>query len=104
MRNVITACVAALALGGALLGGSAPATANSCGYEATTTVHLRSGPGTGYTSLGLLREGDRMGSPKAKRGSWRKTFTMDRTASGIKAGKVGWVKSAYLRRSVCMEY
>jgi hypothetical protein len=28
---------------------------------------------------------------------------MDRTASGIKAGKTGWVKKSYLRKSVCMQ-
>jgi uncharacterized protein YraI len=67
-----------------------------------TTVHLRSGPGSGYTSLGLLREGDHVGDPRKKRNGWWKTFTMERAASGIKAGREGWVKAGYLRQSVCM--
>jgi hypothetical protein len=29
---------------------------------------------------------------------------MDRTQSGIPAGKLGWVKATYLRPSVCMNY
>ncbi|MBQ0887873.1 hypothetical protein KBZ94_23605 [Streptomyces sp. RM72] len=100
---MITAAAAATLATSTLFVGPVPATAAGCGYEATTTVHLRSGPGSGYVSLGLLREGDRLGTPKAKRGGWWKTFTMDRTASGIKAGKTGWVKKPYLRKSVCMQ-
>ncbi|WP_186779880.1 SH3 domain-containing protein [Streptomyces salinarius] len=99
---MITAAAAAAFTAAALFAGPVPATAAGCGYEATTTVHLRSGPGSGYVSLGLLREGDRLGTPKQKRGGWWKTFTMDRTASGIKAGRTGWVKASYLRKSVCM--
>ncbi|MFE1455827.1 hypothetical protein ACFW7K_12660 [Streptomyces sp. NPDC058735] len=99
---MITAAAAAAFTAAALFAGPVPATAAGCGYEATTTVHLRSGPGSGYVSLGLLREGDRLGTPKEKRGGWWKTFTMDRTAAGIKAGKSGWVKASYLRKSACM--
>ncbi|CAM5615851.1 Putative secreted protein OS=Streptomyces glaucescens OX=1907 GN=SGLAU_32815 PE=4 SV=1 [Streptomyces glaucescens] len=92
-----------LPLSGALLA-PAPASASDCGYEATATVDFRSGPGTGYTSLGLLRAGDRMGDPKKRDGGWWKTFPMDRTKSGIKAGRMGWVKATYLRESVCMNH
>ncbi|MGW3681564.1 hypothetical protein [Streptomyces prasinus] len=103
MRKTITALACIAALGGGVLAGSGPASANSCGYQAKTTMHFRSGPGTGYTSWGLLREGDRLGRPQEKRNGWWKTFTMDRTASGIKSGKTGWVKGSYLRKSVCMQ-
>ncbi|MER5297650.1 hypothetical protein ABT382_37485 [Streptomyces pharetrae] len=103
MRKMITAAACAAALSGALLA-PAPATASDCGYEATATVHFRSGPGTGYTSLGLLRAGDRMGDPKKRDAGWWKTFPMDRTQSGIKAGRMGWVKATYLRESVCMNH
>jgi uncharacterized protein YraI len=101
MRKISLAAAATAALGVALLS-PASAPASGCGYEATATVHLRSGPGARYTSLGLLRSGDRMGDPEARRHGWWRTFPMDRTQSGIPAGKPGWVKAAYLRPSVCM--
>jgi uncharacterized protein YraI len=66
MRQIPLAAAAAGALCAALLS-TAPAPASGCGYEATATVHLRSGPGARYTSLGLLRPGDRMDDPKARR-------------------------------------
>ncbi|GHB03348.1 hypothetical protein GCM10010330_66990 [Streptomyces tendae] len=100
---MIAAAAAATLATAALFASPVPATAAGCGYEATTTVHFRSGPGSDYVSLGLLRDGDRVGTPKEKQGGWWKTFTMDRTASGIKAGKTGWVKKSYLRKSVCMQ-
>ncbi len=100
---MIAAAAAATFTAAILFAGPGPATAAGCGYTATTTVHFRSGPGSGYVSLGLLREGDRLGTPKEKRSGWWKTFTMDRTASGIKAGKTGWVKASYLSKSVCMQ-
>jgi uncharacterized protein YraI len=102
MRKIPLAAAVAAALGAALLS-PAPASASGCGYEATTTVHLRSGPGARYTSLGLLRPDDRMGDPEARRHGWWRTFPTARTQSGIPAGKAGWVKASYLRPSVCMK-
>ncbi|MFI7396229.1 hypothetical protein [Streptomyces tendae] len=102
-RLMIAAAAAATFTATALFASPAPAVASGCGYEATTTVHFRSGPGSSYVSLGLLRDGDRVGSPQKKQDGWWKTFTMERTASGISAGNTGWVKASYLRKSVCMQ-
>jgi hypothetical protein len=45
-----------------------------------------------------------MGDPKKRNGGRWKTFPMDRTQSGIEAGRMGWVKATYLRESVCMNH
>lgn len=85
----------------ASLVGPAAAGFNSCGYYPTTTVHLRTGPGTRYTSLGLVGLDDRMYAEKAS-GGWYRVTLSDRARSGLKSGTSGWVAKKYVRPAVCM--
>ncbi|MET9957190.1 SH3 domain-containing protein [Streptomyces sp. NPDC006339] len=83
---------------------SVPATipASTCGYDITgDSVHLRSGAGARYASLGHLRKGDDV-DVLAERGGWVKVRLDGRSASGIKDGTVGWVARKYVQPSVCM--
>ncbi|WP_158786543.1 SH3 domain-containing protein [Streptomyces sp. NRRL F-5065] len=79
----------------------APAKFNQCGYHPTTTVHLRTGPGARYTSLGLLGTSDSVRADKASDG-WYRVTTSDRARSGLPSGTVGWVAKQYLKANVCM--
>lgn len=83
--------------------GTALATANSCGYDVTSTIHLRSGPGTNYKSWGLLRKDDSVTNPTKKRGAWWKVSPMVEAQSGLSVNKVGWVHKSHLKPSVCMQ-
>lgn len=111
MRMMITAAAtAAVLLSGAAPVLAAPATApaaaaqlNSCGYDVNGHhVHLRSGPGTRYASLGHLSRGDLIDVDR-KTGGWYRVTVSERTRSGIKAGTTGWVSERYLKPSVCMQ-
>ncbi|MEU8623156.1 SH3 domain-containing protein [Streptomyces sp. NPDC048623] len=73
---------------------------NPCGFDITTTVHLRSGPGSRYASLGLLRQGDDV-DLTGEKGGWYRVTLADRSHSGIKNGTAGWVSKQYIRPSVC---
>ncbi|MFF3817232.1 SH3 domain-containing protein [Streptomyces bluensis] len=56
-------------------------------------VHLRSGPGTKYTSKGLLRNGVKFNEWCYPQGKW----SYGRVKSGPNNGKWGWVNIDYLR-------
>jgi len=103
-RRVATgAATLALLTGGAVA--MAPA-ASAVGYSActkyinawgstTTSVHLRTGPSTGYTSLGILSRGTSAYMRcTAKSGSW----TYVSVHEGANKGKVGWVYSSYIQK------
>jgi uncharacterized protein YraI len=64
--------------------------------EATTAVHLRSGPSSGYTSKGILYKGNDFKEYCNK--GW--TWSYGKVLSGANAGKWGWVYSDYLRFTV----
>ncbi|WP_405548094.1 SH3 domain-containing protein (plasmid) [Streptomyces phaeochromogenes] len=102
-RKITTAVLGATTLTLTSLLGAAPATANSCGYEVTSTVHLRSGPGTSYKSWGLLRKGDSVTNPSKKQGSWWKVEPTIEPQSGLSIDRDGWVNKRYLKPSVCMQ-
>ncbi|MHC3394685.1 SH3 domain-containing protein [Streptomyces lavendulocolor] len=74
---------------------------NSCGYNPASTVHLRTGPGTRYTSLGLLGPNDSVDADKESRGWYRVTVSYD-ARSGLKGGTTGWVSKRHLKPAVCM--
>ncbi|MFB7341145.1 SH3 domain-containing protein [Streptomyces hydrogenans] len=112
MRKIILIAVATAAL---LTGTAAPALAapglarptagefNRCGYEVTTDgVHLRSGPGTRYASLGLLRHYDAMSVDRAS-GDWYHVTLSADSAGGTRALTTGWVHKRYLTPSTCMQ-
>ncbi|UFQ99821.1 SH3 domain-containing protein [Streptomyces sp. Go40/10] len=81
-----------------------------CGYEVTDAVRLRTGPGTGYTALGLLHRGDAVYPSKARHGWYRVRLAYDsgshfgtRKSSGLREGTTGWVVKRALRASVCTQ-
>ena len=53
-------------------------------------INYRSGPGTSYTSKGLLYK-DRL-AVYCSSGSWYYTKLVHRSKSGMKAGTAGWVR------------
>ncbi|WNI31371.1 SH3 domain-containing protein [Streptomyces sp. ITFR-6] len=85
---------------------SAPATVakgfNSCGYQPTTTLMLRTGPSKKNTAIGQLHKGDVVAAHKAS-GAWYKVSTSYNTPSGLRAGTQGWVAKKYLKAEVCMQ-
>ncbi|MGW7362948.1 SH3 domain-containing protein [Streptomyces sp. NPDC054841] len=100
MRRAATATAAtALLLGGGAMAASPASAVGSCTKEmadytgwASTTVNLRSGPGTGYASLGLLQE-----DTKLTVRCWRSnTWAYVQVRSGANAGKYGWVSLRYI--------
>ncbi|PCG82288.1 hypothetical protein CIB93_30735 [Streptomyces sp. WZ.A104] len=107
MRSLIhkaatATAVAALSIGGvtamsspaAAAVGAGSCTRNMADYTAwtDTTVHLRSGPSTGYTSLGLLST-----DTKVTVMCWRSTtWAYVKVRSGANVGKTGWVSTSYL--------
>ncbi|GHA51583.1 MULTISPECIES: SH3 domain-containing protein [Streptomyces] len=82
---------------------------NECGYVVREdAVRLRTGPGTRYTVLGLLHEGDAVYAVQARHGWYKVRLAYDsgshygtRKSSGLKADTKGWTAKRYLRRSVC---
>ncbi|WP_037818539.1 SH3 domain-containing protein [Streptomyces sp. NRRL S-146] len=105
IRKAATAAASlALVLGGGIAMASPAAAAvgsSACTYNmadyngwASTTINLRTGPGTGYTSLGLLSKDTslRVYCWKGTSSAWAYTKVM----SGANAGRTGWVSAAYI--------
>ncbi|UXY29457.1 SH3 domain-containing protein [Streptomyces sp. HUAS TT20] len=100
-RIAATAASAAVILGGAVLTAptaSAASLPKACNLINTQTksvsmaVHLRSGPGTKYTSLGILHKGARFTEYCTKDYKW----SYGKVTNGPNKGKKGWVKYSYL--------
>ncbi|MFE9966483.1 SH3 domain-containing protein (plasmid) [Streptomyces sp. NBC_01724] len=91
--TLLLGATAVLATPAAAVGSSA-CTKNVTNYTAwaATTVNLRSGPGTGYTSLGLLQTDTKVTVSCWKSDSWAYLTVK----SGANSGKTGWVSLAYL--------
>ncbi|MET8982531.1 SH3 domain-containing protein [Streptomyces sp. NPDC004539] len=60
--------------------------------EASTSLNLRSGPGTSYTSLGILATGVKFTEYCTKDYAW----SYGKVTSGANKGKTGWVKYSLL--------
>lgn len=84
---------------------------NKCGYSVTTDgARLRTGPGSGYTTLGLLRKGDPV-SASQRRGDWYKVSLQwdsgsdygNRRSNGLKEGTTGWISKSLLQADTCMQ-
>jgi uncharacterized protein YgiM (DUF1202 family) len=58
-------------------------------------VNLRTGPGTNFTSLGQVHEGNRGVQLSSQRGSDGFTWYQVRMTTGPNAGRTGWVSSLY---------
>jgi uncharacterized protein YgiM (DUF1202 family) len=107
-RIVVTAVAAATLIVPALAGSAEAATSNSvvgpsaCGkkYPAdwwlypTTNVKLRSGPGSGYSALGLLPEGTGVEAKCIAKGKpgWMRVYVLN----GALDGRTGWVARKYI--------
>ncbi|MDX3230165.1 SH3 domain-containing protein [Streptomyces sp. ME19-01-6] len=100
-RIAAAAASAAVILGGAVLtaptasAASLPKACNLIGTqtkEVTDAVHLRSGPGTSYSSLGLLQDGNDFTEYCTKDYKW----SYGKVTSGANKGKKGWVKYSLL--------
>ncbi|MEU5662148.1 SH3 domain-containing protein [Streptomyces longwoodensis] len=101
-RAATATAVTALMLGGATAlaapasaVGSSACTKNVADYTAwtSTTVHLRNGPSTSYTSLGLLGTDTKITvACYAKNGSWAHI----KVRSGANSGKTGWISAYYI--------
>ncbi|GGW16373.1 hypothetical protein GCM10018980_18780 [Streptomyces capoamus] len=77
---------------------------NSCGYEVTDAIRLRTGLGTRYTALGLLHRGVAVYASQARGGWYRVRLAYDsgsasgtRKSSGLREGTTGWVVKRALR-------
>ncbi|MFI7100171.1 SH3 domain-containing protein [Streptomyces sp. NPDC050161] len=67
-------------------------------------LNFRAGPNTGYSALGLLYVGDEMEIitfRDAGPNQWDKVRLLRRSAGGLPAGSVGWVKQSYLTAPTC---
>jgi uncharacterized protein YraI len=100
-RIAAAAASAAVILGGAVLTAptaSAASLPKACNLivtqtkEASAAVNLRSGPGTNYTSLGLLSKGTDFTEYCTKDYKW----SYGKVTSGANKGKKGWVKYSLL--------
>lgn len=100
-RIAAAAASTAVILGGAVLTAptaSAASLPSACNLivtqtkEAATSVNLRSGPGTSYTSLGILSTGTDFTEYCTKDYQW----SYGKVTSGANKGKTGWVKYSYL--------
>lgn len=105
-RAVAVTSALVMAIGGASLAVAPTASAaipSKCQWQwsephratTTTAVNLRTGPGTGYTSLGILSKGTGfthycLAYPNGQNWAWGKV------TSGPNAGKTGWVYYSYL--------
>jgi hypothetical protein len=116
-RAVTLALATALAAGGAVGLGAESASASGPAPQAVTYVpwisgtatpsvsglRIRSGPGTGYTTFGLLYRGDHVRVVReVRRGSsgyWFGVHLTRRSASGLRSGFGGWVYAPYLRKA-----
>ena len=102
VRTIAAAAAsAAVILGGAVVAApsasaaSLPAACNlvlTLTKEASTSVNLRSGPGTSYTSLGILATGVNFTEYCTKDYAW----SYGKVTSGANKGKLGWVKYSLL--------
>ncbi|MET9669656.1 SH3 domain-containing protein [Streptomyces sp. NPDC006475] len=103
LKNRISALAVTtvVVVGGALAGApSAAAVPAACDWEwawpqtnnATATVHLRSGPGSGYTSKGLLQKGIKFQETCNKNFAWG----YGKVLTGANRGKWGWVAKSYM--------
>ncbi|MFD7340736.1 SH3 domain-containing protein [Streptomyces violascens] len=107
MRSLTRRAATATAVTALMLGGAtalaAPASAvgistctkNVADYNAwtSTTVHLRNGPSTSYTSLGLLRTDTKITvACYAKNSTWAYVAVR----SGANSGKSGWISASYI--------
>ncbi|MGW2425242.1 SH3 domain-containing protein [Streptomyces sp. NPDC001709] len=108
IRNLVLRSVApaalALAAAATLTVTTAPA-AHAVGENSKCTVNwtnfdakvgknawnYRTGPSTGYSSLGYLYRGDRL-KVLCSRGNWDYSQLTQRSKSGIPAGTRGWVR------------
>ncbi|MFD8940250.1 hypothetical protein ACFV0R_34210 [Streptomyces sp. NPDC059578] len=105
---VTTAAMAAVVCGAgpvpAAVGAPAAARFHQCGYEVENgPLHLRSGPGTRYASLGLLRENDWLHADRA-RGRWWHVELSAASRGGLPVSADGWVARRHLRKAICMNY
>ncbi|WP_199546331.1 SH3 domain-containing protein [Streptomyces sp. N35] len=84
---------------------------NKCGYSVTTDgARLRTGPGSGYTTLGLLRKGDPVSGAQRRR-DWDKVGLQggsgarlgNRRSNGLKEGTTGWISKRLLQADTCMQ-
>ncbi|MFJ2746214.1 hypothetical protein ACIO3O_41875 [Streptomyces sp. NPDC087440] len=72
---------------------------NRCGYYVQAkALHIRSGPGTKYTSLGLLRFDDLV-VPSKQANGW---FFVQPYRDHTRELRQGWVPKKYLRTAQCM--
>lgn len=83
--------------------GSSACTVNTTdrdAYVSANAVNYRSGPGTSYSSKGLLYRGDQLRTlcTTVKSGSsWYYTKLRQRSKSGLPAGTYGWVRADMFR-------
>lgn len=65
----------------------------------TAALRIRTGPGTGYGTIGQLSSGVRVDVTDIAYPAytWYKVRTLTKSAYGLKAGTTGWVSSDYLR-------
>ena len=65
----------------------------------TAALRIRTGPGTGYSTIGQLSSGVRVDviDIAYPNYTWYKVRTLTKSAFGVKAGTIGWVSSDYLR-------
>ncbi|MGY3056123.1 uncharacterized protein YraI [Streptomyces sp. TE3672] len=110
LSSRIAAIVSAAVMAGGVSIAAAPTAAavtipSACQYQwnnphnakATTSVNLRTGPSTGYTSLGILSKGTGfthycIGGPSNTNWAWGKV------TSGANKGRTGWVAYTYLTK------
>lgn len=101
-RTVTAAAATALTLGGAAVlaapasaVGTSSCTKNVADYNgwASTTVNLRNGPSTSYTSLGLLRPNTKITVQCYAKSS---TWAHIKVRSGANSGKTGWISAYYV--------
>ncbi|WNI19941.1 SH3 domain-containing protein [Actinacidiphila sp. ITFR-21] len=116
IRLATLAVAAGVALGGAVGLGAETASAapqlavpayvpwiSGTATPAVQGLRIRSGPGTGYITRGLLYRGDRMKVTqqvtRGSAGSWFYVTLTRRSASGLRSGFSGWVYASYLRKA-----
>ncbi|MEV6676266.1 SH3 domain-containing protein [Streptomyces erythrochromogenes] len=102
-RSVTAVAVMSLALAVAAPVASAQAStvqastaSSSCStwYVNSNGVNFRTGPGTGYRSIGLLYYPD-SGTRVSETGSWVKLRLRYKSRTGLPAGTTAWVSKSY---------
>ncbi|MDM9382287.1 SH3 domain-containing protein [Chlorogloeopsis sp. ULAP01] len=84
LKNLVTACIAGFIFG---VGSWSAIMAGETGVVTSRHLNIRTGPGTEYRSIFILREGDRVEIVEQK-GDWAKIIG--------ELGGEGWVETAYL--------